>query len=265
MNKTTNKYSMGYNEKFVDMLKQRTAETYAKFLLPYLKPNFKVLDCGCGPGSMTIGFAKYVPQGDVIGIDIEEGQLAIAYEEAEKAKICNISFERANVLKLPFADNTFDVVFSQGLLSHLNDPIAAILEQKRVTKPGGIVAAKNGYFEGTAFYPPNKLAKEVLQFTYQPISENGGDPNIGIKLGALFRAAKLRDVKQTMYCESIGTKKMALIFADEIINRDYSKRLLSEGKVVLTTLQQYQKFWLDFAADPDAFSYMPFGEVVGFK
>jgi ubiquinone/menaquinone biosynthesis C-methylase UbiE len=48
----------------------RTAEADAAFLLPYLKPHHRILDVGCGPGSITTGFAKYVPEGSIIGIDL---------------------------------------------------------------------------------------------------------------------------------------------------------------------------------------------------
>jgi precorrin-6B methylase 2 len=47
----------------------RTAEISAAFALPYVKPNSRILDIGCGPGSITVGFAKYVPDGSVIGVD----------------------------------------------------------------------------------------------------------------------------------------------------------------------------------------------------
>ena len=56
----TSDYTMGYSEEFQQLLNRRSAETHAKHLLPYLKPGLRVLDFGCGPGTITVGLAKAV-------------------------------------------------------------------------------------------------------------------------------------------------------------------------------------------------------------
>jgi len=259
-------YGMGYSNTFIDMLKMRKVETNAQFLIPYLKRGLKILDCGCGPGSMTIGFANYVKNGNAIGIDIEESQIEIAREDAKKSGVNNVTFQNASVLELPFKDNTFDIVFSQALLSHLKDPISALLEQKRVVKQGGMVAARNIYHSGIVFYPQSALLNEAARFHVQPVRDHGGDPDLGIKLGQLFRTADFNNVKHTVFCETGDITALARNFyVDETVNRAYSKKLLADGKITLEKLQAYQKAWLDFANDPNAFSYCPWGEVIGIK
>lgn len=259
------KYGMGYSETFVNFLKKRRVETHAQFLLPYLKPGLKILDCGCGPGSMTIGFARCSENGEVIGIDIEDSQLEIAREDARKAGVTNVTFQHASVLELPFADNTFDIVFSQGLISHFSNPLAVVLEQKRVVKAGGIVAAHNGYMSGAAFYPTNAILEEAYDLSKQPSIAHGGDPDIGIKLGKLFADAGFIDIKHTIFCDTNDIKEMAYFCADEVLQREYNKKLLTQGKITLEKLQSYRDAWLDFAKTPHAFSYFPWGEVIGFK
>ena len=54
---------------------QRSAAIYAAHLLPHLKPSFRILDVGCGPGSITLDLARLVPDGHVVGIDINAGML----------------------------------------------------------------------------------------------------------------------------------------------------------------------------------------------
>lgn len=261
----TNNYAMGYSDTFVTMLKQRKVETHAQFLLPYLKPGIKMLDCGCGPGSLTIGFARYVKNGEIVGVDIEESQLQIARDDAKNAGINNVLFKQASILDLPFEDNYFDVVFSHAVLSHLHDPIKALKEQKRVVKPGGIVAARNGYHSGTVFYPKNPLLEEAVRFSLQPARDSGGDPDLGLRLGELFRIAGLKNVKQTVTCSTSDIRQLARSFADEILERDYNKKALASGKITLEKLQQYRQAWLDFADDSNSFSYNPWCEAVGFK
>jgi len=264
--KNNSQYGMGYSDAFVKMLKKRTIETHAPFLIPYLKPGMKLLDCGCGPGSMTISLAKYAKNGQVVGVDIEDSQLEIARLDAKEAGIKNVVFQQASVLELPFADNTFDIVFSQGLLSHLQDPIIAVLEQKRVTKAGGIVVARTMYSSGIVYYPKNLLLEEASKFNFQPIQDNGGDPDLGIKLGELFRKAGFGELKHTIFCDTSDAKSLAKdIFAPEVMNREYNKKLLASGKITLEKLQQYQQAWLDFANDSNAFSYCPVGEIIAVK
>jgi len=59
-------------------LKARSADTYADFLLPFLRPDMTVLDCGCGTGTIALGFAQAVPTGWIIGVDLDKGCLATA-------------------------------------------------------------------------------------------------------------------------------------------------------------------------------------------
>jgi ubiquinone/menaquinone biosynthesis C-methylase UbiE len=128
----------------------RTAEHDAAFLLPYIKPNYRILDIGCGPGSITTGFAKYVPSGSVTGIDLAPDVLTqarehLASQQSATAPLSNVTFELGNVLEgLSFADQSFDVVFCNQTLIHIPSPVAALQEMKRVCKQGGIVACREG-------------------------------------------------------------------------------------------------------------------------
>ena len=75
-------YTMGYSEEFRQLLDRRSAETHAAHLLPHLKPGLRVLDFGCGPGTITVGLAKVVETGEVHGIDVEESQINLARSAA---------------------------------------------------------------------------------------------------------------------------------------------------------------------------------------
>ena len=62
-------YTHGHHESVLRSHRWRTAENSAAYLLPHLKPHMRVLDIGCGPGTITAGLAGYVPDGHVTGID----------------------------------------------------------------------------------------------------------------------------------------------------------------------------------------------------
>ena len=59
-------------------LEARSVDTYADFLLPFLRPNMTVLDCGCGKETIALGLAQAVPTGWIIGVDLDKGCLATA-------------------------------------------------------------------------------------------------------------------------------------------------------------------------------------------
>lgn len=82
----------------------RTAEDYASYLLPHLKPNFNILDVGCGPGGITRDFAKLVPEGTVIGIDVSAGVVNQARASFQEP---NLSFQVGDATNLArYDDNT---------------------------------------------------------------------------------------------------------------------------------------------------------------
>ena len=76
-------YTMGYSEEFLQLLDRRSAQSHAGYLLPHLKAGDRVLDFGCGPGTITVGLAKAVEPGEVHGIDMEESQVELARAAAD--------------------------------------------------------------------------------------------------------------------------------------------------------------------------------------
>ncbi|KAJ4297997.1 hypothetical protein N0V90_005896 [Kalmusia sp. IMI 367209] len=126
----------------------RTAEAEAAFLLPRLKPHFHILDLGCGPGTITTGLARYVPQGSITGVDLTPEVIAQAKELASKKEggaPPNLAFKTGNVLEgLEFEDASFDVVWMSQVLVHVPEPVKALREVRRVLKEGGFVADREG-------------------------------------------------------------------------------------------------------------------------
>jgi ubiquinone/menaquinone biosynthesis C-methylase UbiE len=146
-------YSQGHHVVTTASHLNRTAEHEAAFLLPYIKPHHRILDIGCGPGSITTGFAKYVPSGSVTGIDLAPEVLTQAREhlasqqQSTSTPLSNVTFSLGNVLEgLSFPDQSFDIVFCNQTLIHIPSPVAALQEMKRVCRTGGIVACREGDF-----------------------------------------------------------------------------------------------------------------------
>ena len=101
----------------------------------------KVLDAGCGVGHWGRVLSAILPQGaQIFGIDLEDTWITEATKLAALNGLQdNFFYQKGDVLKIPFPDNTFDMVTCQTLLIHLQDPVLALQEYIRVLKPKGIL------------------------------------------------------------------------------------------------------------------------------
>ena len=117
----------------------------------------KVLDCGAGTGSTGLLAARKVgPGGHVTFFDLSEDMLAVAKEKvAAESMTDRASFERGDLTKLPFEDNTFDVVVSSYSLCPVYNPALGALEMYRVVKPGGRIGIAH------SAEPPNRVVRII--------------------------------------------------------------------------------------------------------
>jgi ubiquinone/menaquinone biosynthesis C-methylase UbiE len=109
------KYSVGHRPAAVGYMARRTVERNAQFALPYFSSGRSLLDCGCGPGSITLGLARHLAPGHVTGVDLESSQVELARANAREAGISDACFDVADVCSLPFADEQFDLVSREHL------------------------------------------------------------------------------------------------------------------------------------------------------
>jgi SAM-dependent methyltransferase len=172
----TETYTHGYQEWATQWMTQRSAQDAADFLLPHLKPGMRMLDCGCGPGSITTGLAALVAPGEAIGIDIEPRQVATAGALATERGIGNVSFQVGSVYELPFPDASFDAVLAHTLVEHLGDPLAAFREVRRVLRPGGVFGVRDPDYSLSRFEPVTETALAGLRLMQQVQVASGGSP-----------------------------------------------------------------------------------------
>ncbi len=115
---------------------KETEKHWGIFFTPEEVRNRSVLDSGCGTGIFSIIFANH-GAARVTGIDISEGSLGTARSLKEKFQLDNAEFMQQDMLELPFADASFDIVWAWGTVHHTTDPFRAIDQLIRVLKPGG--------------------------------------------------------------------------------------------------------------------------------
>src|SRR5499425_656668 len=113
------KYTHGHAPATLQQHAQRTADEAAAFLLPELRAGMRLLDIGCGPGSITRGLAERLAPGEVVGLDASADVLAIARDDGAASRLTNLRYQQGSAYALPFPDGSFDVVFAHQLLQHL--------------------------------------------------------------------------------------------------------------------------------------------------
>jgi len=167
---------------------RRTGQV-ASFLAPHLRAGMRLIDRGCGPGSITIDLARIVAPGEVVGIDRRQASLSDARTFARERGVANVAFEVANVYQLPFPDRSFDAAFACALLQHLAAPLAALKEIHRVLKPGGVIGIVDGSSTITFRYPRNRLLEAWDRLRALQRAYNTGRPAEPLQLRTLLRGA----------------------------------------------------------------------------
>ena len=129
-------------------IKARGADVYAGFLLPHLRSEMTVLDCGCGKATITLGLADTVLDGWVVGVDLKRGDLIAAGRSAVAMGRSNVAFIAADCGRLPFHGAAFDAVLCHSMLETAGDPANVVAELRRVTKRGGVVGPASVEYGG---------------------------------------------------------------------------------------------------------------------
>ena len=179
----------------------RTASNSAQYLLPSLhhlcdvNPRLKLLDIGCGSGSITATLALEIPMGHVTGVDSNPSILERAHLVATSWKASNVTFQEGDVaVGLPFEDASFDVVHCHQVLAWLKEPWATLREMLRVCKPGGLVSAREGDLQTEAVWPEMENLRKFHNMTEALMRLAGGSPDAGRQLlGWALKAGIKRD------------------------------------------------------------------------
>ena len=177
-------YTMGFSEELLQSLRRQTAEASAAYLLPHLRPGHRVLDFGCGPGTISVGLAKAVAPGELHGIDMEESQIELARSVAEAGGRDNATFHVGDVTDLPFEDGFFDVAHCRNVLMHVPDTAAVLAEVKRVLKPGGIIGCREMICASSFTHPDLDVMGKSWDMFQDLVAADDGHPQMGKELKA---------------------------------------------------------------------------------
>jgi SAM-dependent methyltransferase len=257
----TNVYTHGHHESVLRSHRWRTAENSAAYLLPVLNEKMKVLDVGAGPATITRDLAGRVAHVTALEVAAE----AVEVARAGLAGVDNAEVVLGDVHALPFPADTFCVVHAHQVLQHVADPVLALAEMRRVCKPGGYVAARDGDYAAFAWYPQLPELDDWLALYQRMARANGGEPDAGRRLLAWAHEAGFTDVtaSASVWCFADDEDRAwwGGMWADRVRESAMARQALAAG-VAQEELDRLSAGWRKWAADADGWLSVLHGEIL---
>ena len=259
-------YTHGHVESVLRSHRWRSAENSAGYLLPQIQQGSRILDVGCGPGTITTDLARLASAGSVVGIDRSQAVIHEARAAADRAGVLNVEFSVGDVYSLDHAAGTFDVVHAHQVLQHLSDPVAALCEMGRVCAPEGVVAVRDSDYSAFTWFPAVPELDEWLDLYREVARGNGAEPDAGRHLKGWALAAGLEVVSSTaaVWCFS-APQDVAWwggMWAERVVGSGMAEQALDRGLAGVDDLERLAQGWRRWAASPEAWFAVLHGELL---
>jgi SAM-dependent methyltransferase len=264
-------YTYGHSTLVTGIHARRTAAKEAAFFLPHLRPGMRLLDLGCGPGTITAGLAAAAAPGVVVGLDLEPSVLDQARTPAAGQESAGARYVAGTAHTLPFPDASFDAVFAHTLLEHVADPVAVPYEARRVLRPAGVIGVRDCDWGSGVFSPPDPRVEFAASLYARVWRLNGGHPDCGRHLRALLREAGLRRVATSASFRWDGSqdgstadsRSFGHLLAQRLLLPNFAQPICAHGWADAPTLQVTAAACAAWGRHPDAFAAMIMAEAVG--
>ena len=262
----TARYTHGHSAAVLNAHSRRGAADSAAYLLAHLNAGMDLLDVGCGPASITADLAERVTPGRVVALDAASGALEAARATLRDRGLSEqVEVTSGDVMALPFEDATFDVVHAHQVLQHLADPVGALAEMRRVTRPGGIVAVRDAVYSAMTWFPEPAGMEQWRSVYMATARANRGEPDAGSRLLSWARAAGFADASASAstwcYATPADRAWQSQTWAQRCLT-SFGPRAVELGLADRADLETMAQAWRQWGDSEDAWFVVVHGEVL---
>lgn len=261
-------YTHGHHSSVLRSHQWRTAENSAGYLLPHLHSGQALLDIGCGMGSITADLAARVAPGRVAALDDSDEVLATARLTVAERGLNSVDFHTGDVHALEFADDTFDVVHAHQVLQHVADPVAALREMRRVCRPGGLVAVRDGDYSGFTWYPRVPELDAWMELYQRVARASGGEPDAGRHLLSWAQRAGFPQDQITpqasVWCHATPQERTwwSGMWSERIVRSTIAELAVRDGHATREDLERISAGWRTWGEAQDGWFALLHGELL---
>ena len=262
----TARYTHGHSAAVLSAHSRRGAADSAAYLLAHLRAGMDLLDVGCGPASITADLAERVTPGRVVALDAASGALEAARATLRDRGLSEqVEVTCGDVMALPFEDASFDVVHAHQVLQHLADPVGALAEMRRVTRPGGIVAVRDAVYSAMTWFPEPAGMEQWRSVYMATARANGGEPDAGSRLLSWAREAGFTDVtaSASTWCYATPADRawQSQTWAQRCLT-SFGPQAVELGLADRADLETMAQAWRQWGDSEDAWFVVVHGEVL---
>ena len=260
------RYTHGHGAAVLSAHARRSAADSAAHLLPHLSAGMDLLDVGCGPATITADLAECVAPGRVVALDAAADALEAARATlSERGLSEQVELSCGDVMALPFEDGSFDVVHAHQVLQHLADPVGALVEMRRLTRSGGIVAVRDAVYSAMTWFPEPAGMEQWRSVYMATARANGGEPDAGSRLLSWARAAGFSDVTASAAPWCYATPADRAWQSDTWAQRcltSFGPQAVELGLADSADLETMAEAWRQWGGSEDAWFVVVHGEVI---
>jgi SAM-dependent methyltransferase len=202
----------------------------------------------------------------VTGLDPAEEVLPQARRAAAELGLDTVDFATGDVHALDFPDATFDVVHAHQVLQHVADPVQALREMRRVTRPGGVVAARDGDYAAFTWFPGDPALDRWLAVYREVARRNGAEPDAGRRLLSWARRAGFTEVAASASVWCFATPEDRAwwtgMWAERIVASSIADQAIGFGLTTRAELAEMAAAWQRLGAADDGWFIVPHGEIL---
>jgi len=257
-------YTHGHADSVLRSHRWRTVANSAPHLVPHLRPGLDLLDVGCGPGTITADLAARVAPGRVVGMDRSPDVIAAAAASGFGSD--GLTFVVGDVYALDAPDASFDVVHAHQVLQHLSDPVAALVEMRRVCRADGVLAVRESDYAAFTWDPPDPALDRWLAVYRAVARGNDADPDAGRRLKGWALAAGFGSVSVSCTVWTFSTPDERAwwggLWADRVTGTTLADQAVAAGLATRDELAAMASAFHRWAADDTAAFIVPSVEIL---